>query len=70
MDAAIQALNKKYPIGSEVLSVDGYNYRIKSEWSKEADVYGAWARNQTKNSSIWILHSEVVDFDSTVVYES
>lgn len=70
MDSTIQALNKKYPVGTVLRSVDGYDYRIRSEWSKEADVYGAWARNEKKNSSIWLLHSEVIDFDSTVVYES
>ena len=68
--AVMQSLNKKYPVGSRVLLVDGYEYRIKSEWTKEAEVYGAWAKSEIKNSTIWITQPEVIDMDSIVIYES
>lgn len=59
MEAVIKQLNEKYPIGSEVKNWEGITYKIQSYWSKEAEYFGAWARSELKNSTIWIMLGEI-----------
>lgn len=59
-DAVIKELNRKYGIGREVKAHDGNDYVIHGPWQKEKDLYGAWARSEKLNRTIWITHGEIM----------